>query len=346
MKKVLCGIAALAVGLLLASCQPEVVDVSETSEIWCSCRELSKMKFHFDEDDEITIHITDMHPDFGFFKQKANELPKFKLDISECTEMWTLHDQLSGISNMTSISLPESLTDVDANSFTNCKGLKEVIAPLAVYNEAHGFVCFRDYENEGMTLRLTGRGEMLKDYHFDAFEKLVIDEGITGTKITINSEVLKEIEFPSTLIEMYPSVIGGCSNLETVTLKEGLEKIGRQTLIKCEKLKSLKIPGSVKSMDNELFMDSPFLEKVVFCEGVEEIPVRCFMNCSSLNSVVIPESVNIIGEKAFEACDSLESITFADPSDWYSKIKKEYVDVTDFKGNMDLINDGLVKKSR
>jgi hypothetical protein len=78
----------------------------------------------------------------------------------------------------------------------------------------------------------------------------------------------------------------GHSNIESVAISKGIEKINEGAFRGCNDLKN-----------------------VTIAEGVTEIGSSAFYGCTSLKSVTLPKSLKKIGRYAFKGCASLESIS-------------------------------------
>lgn len=123
----------------------------------------------------------------------------------------------------------------------------------------------------------------------------------------------------------------GCKYLTSVTIPDGVKRIGNDAFHNCEALSSIVIPASVTSIGNHAFYgcnftsleipssvtsigryafsSSPNLETVNIPEGITSIEQGTFYNCPKLQPVTIPSSVKSIGESAFYACSNISSIT-------------------------------------
>ena len=148
------------------------------------------------------------------------------------------------------------------------------------------------------TLTISGTGKM-DDYSYsgetpwaeykDAVRKAVVEEGITH--------------------------VGGCafkefSNLESVSLPDSLQSIGREAIMICPKLKEIEIPENVTSIGSYAFEQCYALESVVLPEGLTTINSGLFNACTNLKSVTIPASVTSIGISAFNGCSSLADVYY------------------------------------
>jgi len=102
-----------------------------------------------------------------------------------------------------------------------------------------------------------------------------------------------------------------CENLETITLPEGLEKIGEATFNYCRALKSINIPASVTEMSYlggwyygmttiTVAAGNTVYDSRNNCNAVIETATNTLI--SGCNKTVIPDDVTAIGPFAFNAC--------------------------------------------
>lgn len=97
-------------------------------------------------------------------------------------------------------------------------------------------------------------------------------------------------------------------NLEKVTIKKDLEKIGRQTFTNCEKIETLVLPDSVKTIEEDAFAHCTSLKNINMPKSLTYIGRNAFFGCSSLENVTFPDSLTAIGESAFARCTSLTKV--------------------------------------
>ncbi len=74
-------------------------------------------------------------------------------------------------------------------------------------------------------------------------------------------------------------------------------------------IESLTIPQGVLKIANKAFPQCTNLQSVTLPEGLQSIGNMAFWRCTSLASIVIPSTVTEIGEMAFANCTSLKSVT-------------------------------------
>ena len=152
-----------------------------------------------------------------------------------------------------------------------------------------------------------------------------LDLLMTRGSITIKSVYYQDLSFSETVVvipekvyvgstELTVTSIGNrafksCSNMESVTIPEGVTSIGESAFAGCTSLTSVTIPEGVTSIGMNAFALCKGLTSVTIPSSVASIGVHSFYGCSGLTSVTIPEGVMTIGEEAFESCSSLTSVT-------------------------------------
>ena len=142
-----------------------------------------------------------------------------------------------------------------------------------------------------------------------AYEVISGQAHITDCDITITGD----LEIPET-IDGYQVVgigayaFGGCSELTSITIPEGVTNIASYAFGECSGVKSISIPSSVTSIDTYAFLNCESLTSIEIPASVTSIGKGMFKGCSSLTEVTIPTGVTSIGASAFEGCSSLTSI--------------------------------------
>ena len=191
-----------------------------------------------------------------------------------------------GCTGLTSVVIPEGVTKIEWETFLGCTGLTSVVIPEGVTKiEWEAFLgC------TGLTSLVIPEG--VKEIGWNAFR------GCTGLTSVVIPEGVTKIEYEA---------FRGCTGLTSVVIPDGVTEIGRAAFRGCTSLTSVVIPDSVTKIVRSAFLGCIGLTSVVMTEGVTEIEESAFEGCTGLASVVIPDSVTKIGEYAFCGCTGLTS---------------------------------------
>lgn len=139
-------------------------------------------------------------------------------------------------SSLTYVSIPESVTIIDTNSFRQCKSLQNVTIPGSVEKiEINAF--------EGCS----------------SLTKIIIPEGVKeiGYGAFFNCTNVDTISLPGSLEIMDAAAFGQCGNDTdklVVTMKEGMKEIGIGAFRGCKKLKEIIIPSTIEKLEEMLLV--------------------------------------------------------------------------------------------
>ncbi len=252
-------------------------------------------------------------------------------------------------SNLTSVTIPESVRSIGHNAFGGCSNLTSVTIPSSVTNI--GPYAFSDCSNLtsiSIPDSVTNIGESAF-YNCSKLTSITIPNSVTsiGTwafyncnNITIYADAIEQpigwasdwnpsnrpVEWgyipPSAGLAFtsngdgtcYLSGIGTCTDTDIVipsVSPEGdqVTSIGSRALQDCSSLTSIIIPSSVTSIGPYAFFGCSSLTDITIPESMTSIGNFAFQKCSSLTSVTIPNSVTTISTAAFSGCSQLTSIT-------------------------------------
>ena len=239
--------------------------------------------------------------------------------------------------NLTSITIPNSVTEIGISTFENCTNLEYMTMPNSV--TSIGSSAF--YGCSSLTsINIPGGVTRIWSDAFEGCSSLTsinISDGVTEidsdafkgcsslTSITIPDSVtsigydafrccssLKNINIPNSVTSIGDSAFYGCSSLTSINIPDGVTSIGNWTFEDCSSLTSITIPDSVTSIGFRAFEGCSSLTSITIPDSVTSIDNDAFRGCTSLTSITIPNSVTSIGDGAFRCCSSLTSINIPD----------------------------------
>jgi len=123
-----------------------------------------------------------------------------------------------------------------------------------------------------------------------------------------NCTNLETITIPEGVKYIEREAFGNCTNLTSIVLPESVTDIGGYTFQNCSKLESVRLPSNMQSISEGTFYDCTSLREITLPNNLTEIWFYAFKNCSSLESITLGEKVAIIKNSAFEGCSGLKSI--------------------------------------
>lgn len=263
-------------------------------------------------------------------------------DIINCTEPFSLkinegvetiyYDSFEDLfnTNMVSVTIPASVTNIENGALSHCKNLKTIII-----DEKNTVYDSRDNCNAVIK---TATNELVAGCAGTIIPQSVtkISDGAFG-----GCKLLTSMEIPKSVKVIADGAFQGCSNLQDIKLSEGVIEIGVWTFSGCKSLVNIEIPASVERINECAFSGCSSLTNINVsennkiydsrdnCNGIvktseNELVTGCnntvipanvkkignyaFENCTELVNIQIPDSVTSIGFAAFKGCSNLKDI--------------------------------------
>lgn len=214
-------------------------------------------------------------------------------------------DLFESCSNLVTVNLPSTITQIGSGAFANCISLTNIAIPKDVNYIGNGaFSNCSALTNVDIPTALTEIGER-------AFEGCTSLENINiPTNVTKICDMafrgcsaVKELTIPERVTYVGYEAFGNCSSLATVNFNaENCSKVYKNAFMGCpvEVLNIGKVYGAIPRIIT--------IKTVTFADGAVKVPDDAFSHCADLTDVNLPDSIESIGAHSFEYCERLQTI--------------------------------------
>jgi len=203
---------------------------------------------------------------------------------------------LAGFNGLRSVSIPTSVEKMGIGVFSGCNAIESLTTPVLKVTFNLGIDGMEGYD--GMQyLFISGK---TADWW-----------ACSVPTILTTVHIVDITETPDYFGDNAP--FKGFSALTTVTLPDGLQRIGMRTFRGCTLLTSINIPTSVTEIGGQAFLGCG-ITQISLPSGISEIEMYTFYG-SALTEITIPASVRAIHASAFLSCTALQRVTFATGSE-------------------------------
>lgn len=191
--------------------------------------------------------------------------------------------------SLTSITIPDGITEIKANAFYYFDALEEIIIPEGVekIDSSAFYSCYN--------LRKISLPNTLKKVESYAFSYTGIEE-------------------------VHIKDIGAWCNLEFVGHKANPLHNGGGLYVNLKPVENLIIPSGITKIQNHAFFGCSSITDITLPDGIERIESSAFYKCNNLKSIIIPNGMFYIKDSAFYDCYNLSYVIFGGSEDEWNEI--------------------------
>lgn len=202
---------------------------------------------------------------------------------------------------ITSITIPDAVTNIGANAFENCCSAETITITIESQLTSIGNSAFRGCSS---------------------LTTMLVPNGVTliGANTFENCSSLLMVLGNVSLTNIGNAAFRNCSSLEGINLLDAVTVIGYNAFENCQALQLESLPAQLERIENAAFSGCTGLTNIHLPADLEHIGYDAFNSCTGLETLLIPDAVTSIGGNAFANCSYLT--VFAErqsaPSGWSS----------------------------
>ena len=244
----------------------------------------------------------------------------------------------SGMSNLTSITIPKSVTSVGDDPFNNCSSLTTI-----VWNAANGITNIQTFSNIGKQITSFTFGNSVNSipaylcYEMSSLTSLTIPNSVTkvGDHAFYNCSSMTSLTIPNSVTKVGDLAFYNCNSLTSFDIPNPQAQCGNNILVGAQGLTSMSVPASalniseasINSVTSHLqsltviggeVSESGFLFITHSYRTLQTLDLgsatnttladEAFKGCYNLQSLVLPQNLTEISYMAVADCKNLQSI--------------------------------------
>ncbi|MBE6606257.1 MAG: hypothetical protein E7635_04400 [Ruminococcaceae bacterium] len=236
-----------------------------------------------------------------------------------------------GCRKLQSVVIPEGVKTIERYTFYDCNNLNLIVIPKSVqtvYNNAFPYrnpsILNLVYEGSETDWNKIGCGDYFNNKYFNCKEFVVennieylIKDDSTAVVVGLTSDTLTSLTIPekvkdATITEILAGAFANKTNLISVTLPNGLKKIGDRAFYQCTGLIGVNIRDNVSTIGEYAFYGCTNLTNITLPNELSKIEECTFYRCNNLTKINIPDKVISIDGSAFEYCKGIKEVSIPD----------------------------------
>jgi len=244
--------------------------------------------------------------------------------------------------NLTSVTIPGSVTNIADGAFMNCPSLQAVyfkgdppnLEPSVFAGDTNAIVYYFPGYSGWTNETFGGCPTVLIPFTYEIQNRGITIKGYVGTNgaVTIpgtfinlpvtnidifafyGNPYMTNVIVPDSVTTILEAAFQSCDNLTAITLSTNLSSIPSTGFMNCTNLTGVTIPDSVTVIGQSAFKGCSSLATAILSPSsrLNTIGDSAFQDCSPLSDVNFPGTLGYIGQYAFSGCYLSPGITIPD----------------------------------
>lgn len=208
-------------------------------------------------------------------------------------------DKAFAFQHMNSVSIPDSVVQINAGAFLGCKNLKDVNLSKCV--KKMGAYAFGDCDSLEEIEIPKSLEETYDAYYYDYYYGYCYG-------VFRNSDNFRRVTFEEGTTRIAKGLFASCENIVSIDIPDTVTVIGHRAFVDCSNLKEVFLPDSLTTIESDAFRNTA-VERIYIPDTVTRIDSGAFVDCNNLSDVKLSKSLETMGAYAFGYCENLQSIT-------------------------------------
>lgn len=172
----------------------------------------------------------------------------------------------NGCTNLTQITIPLAITNIEAGTFSECIHLKSIIVDDSnpSYSDYDGLLLNKDQTAVFICPAGRTNATSFPDtvtsilWAFDrhpAIRQISIPNGVTAIKeeAFLDCQNLRQVKIPASVTNISQNAFSGCTNLRQVNIPPSITNIKTEAFVDCPHLESVYFEGDMPAFGNNIF---------------------------------------------------------------------------------------------
>ena len=215
----------------------------------------------------------------------------------------TIADGAFSHSNVTEVTISNSVKHVGYNAFGDCQKLVKV--SLGAKVETLGRRPFKSC-TELSLIEVDTQNE-----HFTVVDGVLYNKELSHV-VRCPQKTTGKVILPKSIKNINAYAFEDCAKLQNVEIPKGCVFIGNSAFSVCENLSDLVIPESMEYIDQYAFSYCNNIKSVVIPDSVYHLGSYAFYCCMNLKEIALGNGITDLTNGLFESCERLNFVSLGD----------------------------------